>query len=235
MTVSYPLPSSDTGVVARDARPGPTEPADAELGARLADIVGDSDLAEAEARRDLAYDLRRARLEQALARERVGIVKVERQERVWVEELEILRKERELVHSVRLPADAECYRSDTLTDAECRRIRRLAEADAEATRLRALAQAEATRVIGLAEAEVIRQKTLAEADGVRARLLAEADGLREMAAATTDARPALVIVQVPAPAAGHLPTAEGVGEDGQAPDSVRPAQAVPPARSSARS
>jgi len=201
----------------------------AEVDCRLAEIAADFAIEEAEserdmaacgfaaqvgraeARRDLAYDLARARLEQALARERVGIVKVERQERLWVEELEILRKEKELVHSVRLPADAECYRLDALTQAECRRVLRLAEADAEAIRLRGLAQAEAIRAVGVAEAEVIRQKALAEAEGLRARLLAEAEGLREKAAASEQVRPSVIVVQVPAAGPGHHLAAEGVG------------------------
>ena len=159
-------------------------------------------VAEAEAVRDLAYDLQRARLEQALIRERVGIARAEREERIEVEELEIRRKEKELVHSVHRPADAEHYRVETLAEAESSRVRLLAEADAEAIRLRGLAQAEVIRAIGLAEAEVIRQKAFAEAEGIRARLLAEAEDMRHKAAAS-ETYPGPVISRVPIELSGH--------------------------------
>ncbi|MBM3474418.1 MAG: hypothetical protein FJX75_14235 [Armatimonadetes bacterium] len=173
--------------------------ADAECNRDVAACDFAAQVARAEARRDLAYDLQRARLEQALVRERVGIARVEREARLEVEDLEIRLKEKELVHSVHRPAEAERYRVDTLTEAELNRTRRLAEADAEAIRLRGLAEAEAIRAVGLAEAEVIRQKALAEAEGIRARHLAEA-------------RPAVVIVYIAVETAGHRSECGGVEE-----------------------
>jgi hypothetical protein len=136
----------------------------------------------AQAVRDLAYDLQRARTEQALVAERMGIGRVAGQKRVQVEDLEIERRSKELVHQVHRPADAERYRVETLAAAEVGRTLLLADADAQAVRLRGLAEAEAIRAIGLAEAEVMRQKALAEAEGLRARLLAEAEGMRQKAA-----------------------------------------------------
>ena len=140
-------------------------------------------VAAAEARRDLAYDLQVARTEQALVRERVGVARAEREARIEVETLEIERRTQELVHSVHRPADAERYRVETLADADRYRNHLEADAEAEAIRARGLAEADAIRAKGLAEAEVLRVKALAEAEGIRARLLAEADGMAHKAAA----------------------------------------------------
>jgi flotillin len=141
------------------------------------------EVAGAEARRDLAYDLAVARTEQALVRERVGVARVEREARIEVEAAEIERKTCELVHSVHRPAEAERYRTETLAEGERHRSRLEAEAEAEAIRARGLAEADVLRAKGLVEAEVIRQKALAEAEGLRARWVAEADGMAHKAAA----------------------------------------------------
>ncbi|MBM3502104.1 MAG: hypothetical protein FJX74_25915 [Armatimonadetes bacterium] len=157
--------------------------ADAERGLEVAALGHAADVAGAEARRDLAYDLQVARTEQLLVRERVGVARVEREARIEVETLEIERKTHELVHSVHRPAEAERYRTETLAEGDRYRSRLEAEAEAEAIRARGLAEADAIRARGLAEAEVIRHKALAEAAGLRARLVAEADGMAHKAAA----------------------------------------------------
>jgi len=180
----------------------------------LADVERSHDLrvlgyaeqvAGAEARRDLAYDLQVARTEQALVRERVGVARVEREARIEVESLEIERKSRELVHQVHRPAEAERYRAETLADGERYRRRLEAEAEAEMIRARGTAEADAIRARGLAEAEVIRQKALAEAEGVKAKLLAEAEGMKQKAAAweqyTAPAISQILIEQLPGIAA----------------------------------
>jgi flotillin len=140
-------------------------------------------VAQAEAAKDLAYDVQKAKTEQLLVNERVGVSRVEREKQIEVEELEIARREKELVHSVEKPAEAERYRIETLAGAEQKRVRLTAEADADAIRLRGCAEADVIRATGQAEAEIIRQKALAEAEGEKAKLLAEAEGMQHKAAA----------------------------------------------------
>jgi flotillin len=102
---------------------------------------------------------------------------------IEVEELEIQRREKELVHSVRQPAEAEQHRIETLATAEQARQIALARSAAEAVRLQGLAEAEVLRARGEAEADAVRVRALAEAEGRRANLLAEAEGMQRKAEA----------------------------------------------------
>lgn len=142
-----------------------------------------AEVAQAKAQSDLAYDLQKAKTEQLVVEEQLGVNAVEREKRIEVDSLEIERKEKELMHSVRKPAEAEQFRIETLAAAERGKLRLVAEGEAEGQRLRGLADADVIRAKGEAEAEIIRQKALAEADGMRARYAAEADGMRQKAAA----------------------------------------------------
>jgi len=140
-------------------------------------------VSQAKAESDLAYDLQKAKTEQLLTEERVGIDRVQRDKQIEVEELEIQRREKELVHTIRKPAEAERDKIETLASAEQQKVQMIAEADAQATRLRGVAQADVIRAQGDAEAEAIRQRALAEAEGLRAKLLAEAEGMQQKAKA----------------------------------------------------
>jgi len=86
-----------------------------------------------------------------------------------VVELEAAKHERELLATVKKPADAEAYRRRVLAGAE--REARIMHAEAEACELRELgaARADAARAIGEAEGEAIRARGLAEADAIAAR------------------------------------------------------------------
>jgi len=150
----------------------------------------------ARAVRDSSYDLADAKARQDIARERVGIDLVEREERIRLEELEIQRKERELEHRVRQPTAAERQRVESLADAEAYRIRAKAGARADTRRLDGAAEAEAIVQRGAAEAETIRLRGLAEADALRARAQAEADSLRIRAQALEECGAALVLQAV---------------------------------------
>ena len=63
--------------------------ADAERSHDVAVLGYAEEVASAEARRDLAYELAIARTEQALDRERIGVTRVEREARIEVETVEI--------------------------------------------------------------------------------------------------------------------------------------------------
>jgi flotillin len=142
-----------------------------------------TDVATAKADCDIAYELQNAKIQQALTQEKMGIDIVERTKKIELEQFEIQRRELELVHSIRKPAEAERFRIETLAQADQKRLCVLAEADAEASRLRGSAEADVIRAKGEAEAEAIRQKALAEAEGLKAKILAEAEGMKEKAKA----------------------------------------------------
>jgi len=131
-----------------------------------------AEVARARAQSDAAYELEKAKRDQLVTEEKLGVSKVERRLQIDVEELEIARADKQLVHSVFKPAEAEATK-----------ITILAQAHAEAERRKGLAQAEVLQARGQAEAEALRALRLAEADGLRAAALAEADGMERKAAA----------------------------------------------------
>lgn len=162
----------------------------------------EAEVAQAKADTDIAYDLERTLAEQKLTAERLGVSLVEKQKQIEVEQSEIERRELELVHTVRKPAEAERERIETLAAAERQRLLSMAEAEAQATRLKGLADAEVIRARAEAEAEGIRRRGLAEAEGMRAAQLAEAEGMRAKADAWREYNQAavsqLLIEQLPA-------------------------------------
>lgn len=148
---------------------------------RLEEFNGQVSRAKAES--DLSYELQKAKTQQLLAEEALGISLVEKRKQIELEEAEIERREKELIHEITKPAEAEKSRVRTLAEAESARRQELARAEAEATRTMGLADAEVIRAKGEAEAEAIRLKSLAEAEGLKAKIMAEAEGMMEKAKA----------------------------------------------------
>jgi flotillin len=142
-----------------------------------------AEVAEARAQQEAAYDIQKAHMEQQVVDQRVGVTRMEREKQIEVEQLEVTRREQELAHTVRKPAEAEKYRIEALAEAERQRVRMMAEAKAEAERLQGVAEADVIRAKGDAEAEAIRQKGLAEGEALQAKWLAEAEGMRQKAEA----------------------------------------------------
>ncbi len=131
--------------------------AEADRVARIARLEADRVVEEArrelEARRaeaDLAYELHRHRVAQAVKREEMVVRRVEKELAIEIEEKEIERKQRELAATVELPAEAEKHRVLSLADAERYRL------EAEA-----MGHAEHIRATGRAEAEAMRAKAAA--------------------------------------------------------------------------
>jgi flotillin len=131
--------------------------AEADRVARIARLEADRAVEEArrelEARRaeaDMAYELHRHRVAQAVKREEMAVRRVEKEMAIEIEEKEIERKRRELAATVELPAEAEKQRILALADAERYRL------EAEAA-----GQAEGIRATGRAEAEAMRAKAAA--------------------------------------------------------------------------
>jgi len=127
-----------------------------------ADYEAETNRKRAEA--ELAYTLQQNIENQKVRAEAVQIDVVEKQKQIQVEEQEAARKEKELLATVRRPAEAEEFRIRTLANARQYQLQTEAAGEAEAIRQRGEAEADADRARGLAEAEVTRQKGLAEAE-----------------------------------------------------------------------
>nr|XP_022901082.1 flotillin-2 [Onthophagus taurus] len=112
----------------------------------------------AKAEAQLAYELQAAKIRQKIRNEEIQIDVVERKKQIEVETQEVMRKERELNATVRLPAEAESYRLELI--AEGKRTQTVQSAKAEAEKIRLIGEAEATAIgaVGKADAERMRQK-----------------------------------------------------------------------------
>ena len=65
---------------------------------------------------DLAYELQSAKERQKIRAEEIEIDVVERKKLIDIEEKEILRKEKELIATVKRPAEASAYKLETLAE-----------------------------------------------------------------------------------------------------------------------
>lgn len=106
----------------------------------------------------LAYELQAAKIRQRIRNEEIQIDIVERRKQIEIESKEVERKERELKATVRLPADAENYRTQMIAEGKRTQTLEAARADAERIKQIGLAEASAIEVVGKAEAEKMRMK-----------------------------------------------------------------------------
>ncbi|VDN54932.1 unnamed protein product [Dracunculus medinensis] len=121
----------------------------------------DVQVATKKAEAELAYNLQKARLMQSIREEEIKIDVIERRKNITIEEKEAERMEQELFSTVRLPAEAETYRIQTVALGEKKRVIEIAMAEANASKKIGEAQAVVIEAIGRAEAE--RLKLRAEA------------------------------------------------------------------------
>merc|ERR1719391_1246602 len=91
-----------------------TKIANSEREFKLQKAAFDQEVNTAKADAELAYELQAAKEKQQIRNEEIQIEIVERRKQISIEEQEILRKEKELTSTVRLPAEAESYRVETL-------------------------------------------------------------------------------------------------------------------------
>jgi flotillin len=112
---------------------------------------------------DLAYDLEKYRVGQAVKREEMQVFVVEKEKLIELQDREIVRREKELQATVQKSADAEKYRIETLAEAYRVKVQTEGAGEAEAKRVVGIGEAEAQKARGLAEAEVIRAKGEADA------------------------------------------------------------------------
>uniref|UniRef100_A0A8C6SPQ0 Flotillin n=1 Tax=Neogobius melanostomus TaxID=47308 RepID=A0A8C6SPQ0_9GOBI len=103
----------------------------------------------------LAYELQAAKEQQKIRLEEIQIQVVQRKKQITIEEAEINRTDKELIATVKRPADAEAYKMQQL--AEGHKIKTVLIAQAEAEKIKKVGEAEASSIeaIGKAEAEKI--------------------------------------------------------------------------------
>uniref|UniRef100_A0AAX7SHA3 Flotillin n=3 Tax=Astatotilapia calliptera TaxID=8154 RepID=A0AAX7SHA3_ASTCA len=106
----------------------------------------------------LAYELQAAKEQQKIRLEEIEIEVVQRKKQIKIEEKEIERTEKELIATVKRPAEAEAYKMQQL--AEGQKIKKVLTAQAEAEKIRCIGEAEAASIeaVGKAEAEKMRLK-----------------------------------------------------------------------------
>lgn len=98
----------------------------------------------AQAESALAYELQVSKEQQTIVSEELSVDLVEKQMAIQVEEQEIVRADKELTATTRLPADAGAFKTKTL--AEGRRMQKLESAEAEGQKIRLLGAAEAAAI-----------------------------------------------------------------------------------------
>merc|ERR1711976_1133993 len=121
----------------------------------------DKEVNSAKAEAQLAYELQAAKIQQRIRNEEIQIQVVERRKQIEIEEQEIKRKEKELMATVRLPAEAEAYKVQTVAEGNRTKVVESAKAEGEKIRLIGAADARAVEAVGRAEAESMRMKASA--------------------------------------------------------------------------
>merc|ERR1712115_554774 len=121
----------------------------------------DKEVNSAKAEAQLAYELQAAKIQQKIRNEEIQIQVVERRKQIEIEEQEIKRKEKELTATVKLPAEAEAFKVQTVAEGNRTRVVESARADGEKIRLIGGAEAKAVEAVGRAEAESMRMKASA--------------------------------------------------------------------------
>merc|ERR1712184_194686 len=121
----------------------------------------DMEVNTAKAEAQLAYELQAAKIQQRIRQEEIQIQVVERRKQIEIEEQEIKRKEKELIATVKLPAEAEAFKVQTVAEGNRTRVVEVAKAEAEKIKLIGGAEARAVEAVGKAEAESMRLKASA--------------------------------------------------------------------------
>ncbi|MET0340041.1 MAG: SPFH domain-containing protein [Polyangiales bacterium] len=114
-----------------------------------------------QAQADKAYEIQSQIMQQQVVAQQVRVEQVSREGQVRLEEIEVVRRERELAASHIKVAEAEAKRMELLADAEKRRV--LAEAEGRAAAIRKEGEAEAAVVFMKGEAEANAMRLRADA------------------------------------------------------------------------
>ncbi|KAK9412655.1 flotillin-2 [Crotalus adamanteus] len=109
----------------------------------------------------MAYELQGAKEQQKIRQEEIEIEVVQRRRQIDVEEKEILRMDKELIATVRLPAEAEAHRMQEIAEGE--KVKQVLIAQAEGEKIRKIGEAEALVIEAIGKAEAEKMKLKAEA------------------------------------------------------------------------
>ncbi|XP_068122459.1 flotillin-2 [Hyperolius riggenbachi] len=109
----------------------------------------------------LAYELQAAKEQQKIRQEEIEIEVVQRRKQIDIEEKEILRTDKELISTVRRPAEAEAYRMQQIAEGD--KVKQVLVAQAEAEKIRKVGEAEASVIEAIGKAEAERMKLKAGA------------------------------------------------------------------------
>merc|ERR1712203_1066496 len=121
----------------------------------------DMEVNTAKAEAQLGLQLQAAKIHQRIRQEEIQIQVVERRKQIEIEDQEIKRKEKELIATVKLPAEAEAFKVQTVAEGNRTRVVEVAKAEGEKIKLIGGAEARAVEAIGKAEAESMRLKASA--------------------------------------------------------------------------
>merc|ERR1719154_908316 len=121
----------------------------------------DKEVNTAKAEAQLAYELQAAKIQQRIRNEEIQIQVVERRKQIEIEEQEIKRKEKELTATVKLPAEAEGFKVQTVAEGMRTKTVESAKAEGEKIRLASAPPIKAVEAVGRAEAESMRMKASA--------------------------------------------------------------------------
>ncbi|XP_075983428.1 flotillin-2 isoform X2 [Anticarsia gemmatalis] len=177
----------------------------------------DQEVNTAKAEAALAYELQAAKIKQKIRNEEIQIEVVERRKQIEVEQQEIQRREEELKSTVRLPAEAEAYRLQTIAEGKRTQTVEAAKADAERIKVLGLAEATAIGDVGKADAE---------------RMLAKAKVYKQYGDAAIMALVLEALPKIAAEVSAPLAKTDEivlVGDNGAAGEVSRLAGSIPPA------
>ncbi|XP_066491214.1 flotillin-2 isoform X2 [Tiliqua scincoides] len=131
----------------------------------------------------LAYELQGAKEQQKIRQEEIEIEVVQRRKQIDVEEKEIVRMDKELIATVKRPAEAEAHRMQEIAEGE--KVKQVMIAQAEAEKIRKIGEAEALVIEAIGKAEAEKMKLKAEAYqqyGEAAKMALVLDALPQIAA-----------------------------------------------------
>ncbi|KAM4565867.1 flotillin-2 [Odontesthes bonariensis] len=106
----------------------------------------------------LAYELQAAKEQQKIRLEEIEIQVVQRKKQITIGEKEIDRMDKELIATIKRPAEAEAYKIQQLAEGHKMKTVLIAQAEAEKIKKIGEAQASSIEAVGKAEAEKMRLK-----------------------------------------------------------------------------
>lgn len=110
---------------------------------------------------DMSYEIERHKIAQTLKKEEHLVKMIEKENAIKLEELEIVRKHKELEATVLKPADARKYQIQVEAEAESFRVSTEAKGKAEAKKVENTVEVERIKSIGQAEASAMVEKAKA--------------------------------------------------------------------------